>query len=299
MLAAGGEHRRRMNMSGYQPGPRARVARAHHLWAFAIAVACVALLSGGAAAPVAAQSADPSQAAGAVPIPITSLGELTSLEATVELTAQGSLKGKDMSGGLSVDLVGDEQQQYRIDIRGDLLGPIAAQVGGRLVGLFRPKAVSVYVVEEGNYIVVSGLTDVCVRTEDTATTEALSQLSPRTLMTILTDSDVAQGTLAGAETLDGQTVDRYVIDGPTFLAAAQASSDPAVQAFGQSLRGATDAQLSIDTQSGYPVRYEGGFSGAYAPLELDGDFSVRVDLTKVGTDQTVTLPKACDLAIPG
>ncbi len=165
------------------------------------------------------------------------------------------------------------------------------------MGLFRPKRVSVYVVEEGNYVVVSGLTDLCVRTEDTATTDALSQLSPRALMEILTDADVARGRLVGTESLDGTPADRYVIEGSSFLAAAQASADPTVQAFGQSLTSAADADLYIDPQTGYPVRYEGAFSGAYEPLGLDGDFGVRIDLTKTQTDATVTLPSACDRAI--
>jgi hypothetical protein len=232
-----------------------------------------------------------------MPIPLTSLGDLTSLEATATLSAAGSLEGRDMAGDLTVELVADEQQRYRIDITGDLLGPIAAQVGGSLVGLFRPKRVSVYVVEDGNYVVVSGLTDVCIKAEDTATTEALSQLNPRTLMTILTDADVANGSLLGAETLDGVPVDHYVIDGATFLAAAQESGEPAVQAFGRSLQEASDADIYVDAETGYPVRYEGAFSGAYEPVGLEGDFSVRLDLTKVGTDASVTLPKACALPI--
>jgi hypothetical protein len=237
--------------------------------------------------------AEPSGMTAVAPIPLTSLGELTSLEATATLSAAGSMRGEEMAGDLTVQLVGDEQGQYRVDITGDLLGPVAAQVGGKLVKLFRPKQVSVYVVEEGNYVVVSGLTDLCVKTEDTATTEALSQLSPRTLMTILTDGDVANGALVGAESLDGVPVDHYVIDGPTFLAAAQASSDPTVQTFGQALRSAGDADIYIDTETGYPVRYEGAFSGAYEPVGLEGDFSVRIDLTRIGTDSTVSLPKAC------
>ena len=239
----------------------------------------------------------PSEASPTVAIPLTSLGDLSSLEATVTLTAAGSLEGEEMAGDLAVQLVADEQQQYRIDITGELLGPIAAQVGGKLVKLFRPKQVSVYVVEEGNYVVVSGLTDLCVKTEDTATTEALSQLSPRSLMAILTDSDVANGSFAGAEELDGVAVDHYIIDGDTFLAAAQASTDPTVGAFGQSLRGASDSDIYIDTETGYPVRYEGAFSGEYEPVGLDGDFSVRIDLTKIGTDSTVVLPNACDTPI--
>jgi hypothetical protein len=237
--------------------------------------------------------ADSSGMTAVAPIPLTSLGDLTSLEATATLSAAGSMRGEEMAGDLTVQLVGDEQGQYRVDITGDLLGPVAAQVGGKLVKLFRPRQVSAYIVEEGSYVVVSGLTDLCVKTEDTATTEALSQLSPRTLMTILTDGDVANGALVGGESLDGVPVDHYVIDGPTFLAAAQASSDPTVQTFGQALRSAGDADIYIDTQTGYPVRYEGAFSGSYEPVGLEGDFSVRIDLTRIGTDSTVSLPKAC------
>jgi hypothetical protein len=289
-------------MSTQLPSRTATRQRAHRLLALAITGAWLVTLAPGAAA----QSPAPAdgsptpvsaETAAGVPIPISSLGDLTSLEAEVTLSAAGSLQGKEMSGDLNVQLLGDEQQQYRIDITGDLLGPIAAQVGGRLVGLFRPKRVSVYVVEDGNYIVVSGLTDVCVRTEDTATTEALSQLSPRTLMEILTNADVARGQLVGTEPLNDRPADHYTMDGAAFLAAAQASGDPTVQAFGQALRSASDADLFVDVESGYPVRYEGAFSGAYEPVGLDGDFSVRIDLTKVGTDATVTLPKACDRAI--
>lgn len=270
-------HAPRRSMPGWPGGG------GHH--ALAIAVIVAALMT--SAASVAAQPAAP------LPIPLTPLGDLTSLEATATVSAAGSMNGQEMAGDLVMQLVADERQQYRVDITGDLLGPVAAQVGGRLVKLFRPKRVSAYVVEEGNYVVVSGLTDICLETEDAAVTEALSQLSPKTLLTMLTDSDVANGSLVGAESLDGVTVDHYVIDGPTFLAAAQASGDPAVQAFGQALRGADDADIYIDTESGHPVRYEGAFSGAYDPLGLDGDFSVRLDLTGVGTDSSVTLPKAC------
>jgi hypothetical protein len=191
-----------------------------------------------------------------------------------------------------VQFLGDERQQYRIDITGDLLAPIVAQVGGKLARFFRPKQVSVYVVEMGDYLVVSGLTEMCIKSEDTTATDALSQLSPRNLMAILTDSDVANGVLVGAESLDGRPVDHYLIDGQSFLAAAQASSHPTVQTFGRALRDASDADLYIDTESGYPVRYQGAFSGNH-PIGLDGDFSVHLDLTKLGTDRTVILPKAC------
>lgn len=286
-------------MSVQQPAPRRRGERFRHAIGSAVVVATLMMSAASATAQsTVPRNEDPAEAdlTGAstvMPIPITTLGDLTSLEATATLSAAGTMQGEEMAGDLTVEFVADEQGHYRIDITGDLLGPVAAQVGGKLVKLFRPKRVSAYVVEDGNYVVVSGLTDLCIRTEDTATTEALSQLSPRTLMAILTDSDVANGSLVGVETLDGVPVDHYIIDGPTFLAAAQASSDPTVQAFGQALRSAGDADIYIDTETGYPVRYEGAFSGAYEPVGLDGDFSVRLDLTKIGTDSTVTLPEAC------
>jgi len=284
-----------------RPTRAPRGGRFRHALVAAIAVA--ALLSIAVSTVAQAQGdgdaadASPTGGSAVAPIPLTPLGDLTSLEATATLSAEGSMGGEQMAGDLTLQLVADEQGQYRVDITGDLLGPVAAQVGGKLVKLFRPKQVSVYVVEDGNYVVVSGLTDLCVRTEDTATTEALSQLSPRALMTILTDSDVANGSLVGSENLDGTAVDHYVIDGSSFLAAAQASNDPTVQTFGQALRDAGDADIYIDTETGYPVRYEGAFSGAYEPVGLDGDFSVRIDLTSIGTDSTVDLPKACDTPI--
>ncbi len=285
-----------IRMSTQQPS--FRLQSGHRRSALVIALVVASLMM--SATSVVGQSQSPgngdpagADATTAIPIPLTSLGDVTSLEATATLSATGSMKGEEMAGDLTAQLVADEQGQFRIDLTGDLLGPIATQVGGKLVKLFRPKRVSVYVVEDGNYVVVSGLTDLCIRTEDTAATEALSQLSPRALMTILTDSDVANGSLVGAESLDGVAVDHYVIDGPTFLAAAQASSDPTVQTFGQALRGASDADIYIDTETGYPVRYEGAFSGAYEPVGLDGDFNVRLDVTKIGTDSTVTLPTAC------
>jgi hypothetical protein len=247
------------------------------------------------ATPGFAQSGSPGDG---VPIPLTSLGALSSLSAEATLTADGSLRGKAMSGDLSVTFASNDAGDSQIEITGSLLGPVAAQVGGKLVSLFRPRKVSVYTVEDGTYVVVSGLTTVCVKPEDNAATKALKELSPQSLLALLTSGDVARGTLVGQEDLDGAAADHYVIDGPAFLAAAQASGDPTVQAFGQSLRTASDADLYVDAAGGYPLRYVGGFSGAYAPLELDGDFTIQVDLTGVNTDTPVTLPDACKVAIP-
>lgn len=254
----------------------------------AVAMAMLALLTVPGAA--LGQDTAPAQEA----IPIRSLGELTSLDATVTLSAEGAMRGEAMAGDVTVELTSNAQNESRIDITGSLLGPVAAQVGGALVGLFRPRAVSVYTVEEGTYVVVSGLTDLCVKPRDNAATAALSQLSPQALMAMLTGSDVARGTLVGQESIDGATADHWVIDGDGFLAAARASSEPAVKTFGDALRSASDASLYVSTESGYPVRYEGGFSGAYDPLGLDGDFAVRIDLTGIDTGGDVTLPGACD-----
>jgi hypothetical protein len=257
----------------------------------AVGLALLGILAIGSAS--VAQSAT-SDAAATVPIPLTSLGELSSLDATVTLDASGEMRGEAMEGDLTIDLTSNAQRESRIDITGSLLGPVAAQVGGKLVGLFRPRAVSVYTVEDGTYVVVSGLTDVCVKPGDNAATEALAQLSPQSLMTLLTSSDVAQGTLVGDEAIEGLPVQHWTIEGEGFLAAARASDDPTVQAFGQSLRSAADADLYVASDGGYPVRYRGGFSGAYEPLGLDGDFDVQIDLTGIDTNTPVTLPGACD-----
>jgi hypothetical protein len=265
--------------------------RPSYVSAFVMAILAVLVLEAAAGA----QSASPGLGvSSSEPIPLTSLGDLTSLDASVTLTADGELRGEPMAGDLTVQLTSNDQHMSRIDITGSLLGPVAAQVGGKLVGLFRPRAVSVYTVEDGTYIVVSGLTDVCVKPSDNAATEALGQLSPQSLMALLTSSDVARGTLMGEEVIDGEPVDHWAIDGAGFLMAARASTDPTVRTFGESLRSATNADLYISGDSGYPVRYQGGFSGAYEPLGLDGDFAVQIDLTGIDTNEPVTLPGACD-----
>jgi hypothetical protein len=272
----------------------------------AAATVLVALAVVLAIAPTTIAQSDPAASAGASPqpasqagelIPLSPLGDLGSLEATATIDADGTLNGKPMQGDLTAQLKSDARGMSQVDITGSLLGPVAAQVGGKLVSLFRPKKVSVYSVPDGTYVVVSGLTSLCVKLSDPSTTEALAQLSPQGLMATLTSSDVARGTLVGDETLDGMPVRHYVIDGGTFLAAAGASSDPAVATFAQSLSEAADADLYVAADSGYPVSYRGGFSGSYAPLGLDGDFGVAVDVTGVNTDPTITLPGACDRPI--
>jgi len=125
-------------------------------------------------------------------------------------------------------------------------------------------------------------------------TAALDQLSPQWLMDTLTGSDVARGTLVGDESLNGVPVKHYVLDGAAFLAAAQASSEPNVSGFAQALTGATNADLYVSADGGYPVSYRGGFSGAFDPLQFQGDLTVQIDLTGINQDTPVVLPKACD-----
>lgn len=244
-----------------------------------------------AAAGAAAQSEAPLER-----ITLSALADVTSLDATVTITADGSLGGQAMQGDLTADLSSNDQAQSRIDITGSLLGPVATKVGGSVVGLFRPSKVSV-LTTDATYIVVSGLTDICVKPSDPSSTSALTQLSPQGLMTTVTSSDQPIGRFVGEETLDGQAVRHYVIDGEAFLAAAATSTDPTVQKFASSLTSASNADLYVAADTGYPVSYSGAFSGRYEPLELEGDFSVQIDITGIDTNPVIELPGACDLPI--
>ncbi len=238
-------------------------------------------------------SPTPTSAAGDV-IPLKSLADLTSLNATVKISVDGTLNGKPAQGDLAAQLTTNNQNRSQIVVTGPLLGDVIMQVGGSAVSLFQPSQATVYKVPEGTYVVVSGLFDVCIKPKDSQATAEMDQLSPQGLMMMLTDSDVARGKLVGTETLNGTTVKHYVIDGSAFLASAQQSADPGVRTFGQALRSAQDADLYIDAESGYPVAFRGSYSGAFDPLKFDGDFSVQIDLTDVNTNTPVNLPKACN-----
>jgi hypothetical protein len=227
-------------------------------------------------------------------IPLKPLTDLTSLNATVKINVDGTLNGKPALGGLSAQLTTNDQKKSQINVTGGLLGDVIMQVGGSAVSLFQPSQATIYQVPEGTYIVVSGLFDVCIKPKDSKATAALDQLSPQSLMTMLTGSDVARGKLVGSETRSGAAVKHYVIDGRTFLKAAQQSTDPNVRTFGQSLRSAQDADLYVDAQGGYPVAFRGSYSGAFEPLKFDGDFNVQIDLTDVNANTPVSLPKACN-----
>ena len=234
------------------------------------------------------------QASPGEPIPITPLTGVTSLNATVVITADGTVNGKPTKGDLTAKLTTNDQAMSQIDVTGSLLGDVVTQVGGAAVKLFRPSKASVYVVPEGTYAVVSGFFDVCVKPQDSSATAALDQLSPQGLMTILTSSDVARGTFVGDENLNGMAVKHYVINGEAFLAAAKASSDPTVSTFAQSLTSATDADLYVAADTGYPVAYRGGFGGTFDPLKFDGNMTVQIDVTGINENTPVTLPGACD-----
>ena len=234
------------------------------------------------------------QTAAGEPIPLTPLTGLTALDATVTINVDGTVNGKATQGDLTAKLTSTDEDLSRIDVSGSLLGDVVAQVGGSAVKLFRPNGVSVYAVPDGTYVVLDGLFDVCVKPEDSQATEALEQLSPQVLMDILTGSDVARGTFVGDEVLNDMPVKHYVIDGEGFITAAQGSSDPNVSLFARSLRSATDADLYVAADGGYPVAYRGGFGGTFEPLKFEGDLSVQIDLTGVNGDTPVALPGACD-----
>jgi hypothetical protein len=231
------------------------------------------------------------------PIPLAPLTDISSLEATVSIEVDGTVDGEPTQGDLTAQLISTSLGSSRIDVTGSLLGDVVARVGGSAVKLFRPKRVSVYAVPEGTYVVLDALIDVCVKPEDAEATEVLDQLSPRVLMEALTGSDVARGTLVADEVLDGIPVKHYRIDGDESLAAAQASSDPNVSLFARSLVGATDADLYVSAEGGYPMAYRGGFRGTFEPLGFEGDLSVRIDLTGLDGESDLTLPGSCDRPI--
>jgi hypothetical protein len=232
-----------------------------------------------------------------VAIPLKPIEGLTSLNATVKIDVNGLIDGERARGDLQADLTTNAQGKSQITLTGSLLGELAAQVGGSVVGLFRPSSVDIYKVPQGTYVVVNGFFPVCVKLEDTEATALLDEMSPQNLLTMLTSSDVARGKLVGQETLHGVPVKHYVIDGDAFLAAAQKSSNPKLRAFGEALWSAEDADLYVDAKGGYPVAFRGSYSGAFEPLEFEGDFDVEVELTGVNTNDPINLPSSCNRPI--
>jgi hypothetical protein len=230
-------------------------------------------------------------------IPLRPIAGLTSLNATVTINVNGLINGKRVQGDLNGEVTTNDQKKSKVTVTGSLLGEIAAQVGGSVVGLFTPSSVDIYKVPEGAYIVANSLIPVCVKPKGGQTPETLDDLSPQSLMTMLTSSDVARGKLVGEETLNGMAVKHYVLNGDAFLAAAKKSSNPKLKAFGEALWSAEDADLYVDAKGGYPVAFNGRFSGAYDPLKFEGDFDVQVQLTGVNTNPPVNLPAACNKPI--
>ncbi len=229
-------------------------------------------------------------------IPLKPIADLNSLDATVKLNVSGLINDLPAKGDLN-GLLAMTGHKSRVTVSGSLLGEIAAQVGGSLVGLFTPTTVDLYKMPEGVYIVINGFFPVCVKPEAPRAVVVLDEMSPQNLLAMLTSSDVAIGRLAGREMLNGRPVDHYIIEGETFLAAAQKSADPQLNAFGAGLWSAGDADLYVDAAGGFPVAFRGSYSGAYDPLKFKGIFQVQIELTAVNANTPVELPAPCDAPI--
>lgn len=227
------------------------------------------------------------------PIPLKPLTGLTSLSASVVLNVNGEINGQRTQGTLNADVVTNLNDKSKVTVTGPLLGDIVAQVGGSAVSLFKPSQVDIYKVPTGTYIVVKSFLDVCVKPTDPKATEATDNLSPQALMTMLTSPEVARGKLVGEETRNGIKVKHYVVNGAAFLAAAQNSKDANLKKFADALWEAKDAHVYV-SEDGYPVAFEGSYSGEFEPLKFQGNFDVRIDLTGVNQPVQIDLPRSCN-----
>ncbi len=225
------------------------------------------------------------------PIPLKSLDGLTSLTASVQIDANGMMNGQRTKGSLTAEVTATKDSS-KIVVTGPLLGDIVAQVGGSAMSLFTPSQIEIYKVPEGTYVVVDGLFDVCVKPKAANATQDVEQLSPQNLMKMFTGKDVARGTYTGTAVVNGESTKRYVIDGPTFLAAAQNSKDATLRAFGESIWSARDADLYVSS-AGYPVAFQGGFSGEFKPINFQGDFDTQVVITSINQKVSIKLPVSC------
>ena len=135
------------------------------------------------------------------PIPLKSIEGLNSLNATVKLDVNGKINGKKTKGDLNALLASNDQKKSKVTVSGSLLGPIAAQVGGSVLGMFTPSKVDLYKVPAGTYIAVNSLVPICVKPDTSDATAALDELSPSSMMNMLTGSDVARGKFVGDEKL--------------------------------------------------------------------------------------------------
>ena len=227
------------------------------------------------------------------PIPLKPLTSLTGLTASVVLDVNGEINGKRTVGALNADVMTNMNDKSKITVTGPLLGDIVATVGGSAVSLFTPSQVDIYKVPQGSYIVVKSFLDVCVKPADPKATEATDNLSPQSLLTMLTGPEVARGKLVGEETRNGIKVKHYVVSGPAFMAAAQNSKDPNLKKFGDALWTAEDAHVFV-SEDGYPVAFEGSYSGTFEPLKFEGNFDVRLDVTSMNKSVQIDLPRSCN-----
>ena len=273
--------------------------KAFSIGAAFLLLALVALLALNAATPAfsanfTALLAPTSTALPGESIPLKSIKDLKSLNATIKISANGLIDGQRVQGDLNGVLTSSGENS-QVTVSGSLLGQITAQVGGSLVGLFTPSKVDLYKTPDGAYVVVNGLFPVCVKPKAAQSTAALDDMSPQSMLDLFTDSDVARGKFAGDEKLNGIPVKHYVLDGNAFLAGAKTSTNPNLKAFGEALWSAEDADLYVDAKGGYPVAFNGSFSGVYEPLGFEGDFDVQIQLTGVNNaNSSVKLPSACN-----
>lgn len=227
------------------------------------------------------------------PIPLKPLTGLTGLAASVTLDVNGEINAQRAQGTLNATVMTNLNDQSKITVTGPLLGDIVAQVGGAAVSLFSPSQVDIYKVPQGTFIVVKSFLDVCVKPADPNATAATDNLSPQALLTMLTSPEVARGKFVGEETRNGIQVKHYVINGAAFLAAAQNSQDPNLKEFAAALWQAQDAHVYVSAE-GYPVAFEGSYSGEFEPLKFKGNFDVRIDLTSINQPTQIDLPRACN-----
>jgi hypothetical protein len=226
-------------------------------------------------------------------IPLKPIAGLASLEATAVLSVIGLINEAPARGDLK-GLVTMNGQSSKVTVSGSLLGEVAAQIGGSLVGLFTPSTVDLYKVPQGVYVVVNGFFAICVKPQAPKAIAVLEEMSPQSLLVMLTSSDVAYGVPAGEEFHNGRRVKHYIIDGPTFLAAARNSADRRLRSFAEGLWSAGDADLYVDMAEGYPVAFRGSYSGAFEPLKFKGNFELQIELTGINKGTLVNLPPSCD-----
>ena len=125
-------------------------------------------------------------------IPLESLSDLTSLNATLALNVNGLIDGERVQGDLSGVVLSNDQGMSKVTVSGPLLGDLAAQIGGSVVGLFTPSKVDLYKTPDGGYVVINSLVPICIKPKAFNAPTTLDDLSPQTLFTMLTNSDVAR-----------------------------------------------------------------------------------------------------------